>query len=258
MPDITYPYSFTSGDTTDAAKVAENLFYAEGPADASLEAINRLTRPNLATPMITREMVRPGAFFEGDTSGHTANRDYFKQAYPGGWDAETVTEAAAAAVPVAGLCKTRRFDNTNSLFAVSWGFGVIVDDGHTIGLGEYAFYGFSGATSGNHTSIHLFINGVRITRCNWFLRHSDTTMAQFDNTLAGISGTLSARAYAQDSRWEFGTFIIDANNLSQWFTGDTASLSPLLPGIHTAELRVASKKRMVRFKSSNISIFGMR
>lgn len=263
MPDITYPNTLTAGTTTDADKVAENLFYAEGPADASLEVINRLTKTNLATALITREMVRPGAFFEGATTGHTANRDFFKQMYPANWDADYVDDAAAVAAPVAGLCKSERFDNTNSLCCVSWGFGVIIDDGNLIGTGTndkaYGFKTTGGGTAGNKTSVHLFVNGVQITRCNWYLRQSDTTMAQFDKGFNRPDPEdIAPIAYHQDSRWEFGAFIIDAENVTTWFTGDTASLSPLLPGIHTAELRVASKKRMVRFKSSNISIFGMR
>lgn len=261
MPDITYPNTISAGATTNATALAENIFKAQSTQN-NLEVINRLDRTNLGTALITRQMVRPGAFFEGSSGGHTANRDFFKQAYPGGWGVTTITEAADAAVPVAGLCRSKRFDNTNALFNVSWGFGVIIDDGHTIGTGEYDFFGFGGpgasAGSGNHTSMHLFINGVRITRANWFLRHSDLTMAQFDLSLAGISAETPAKAYFQDSRWIAGSYTIDAVNASLWFTGDTAALSPLLPGVHTAELRVASKKRIVRFKSSNISILGMR
>jgi hypothetical protein len=206
-------------------------------------------------------MVRPGALFEGGSTGHTANRDYFKQMYPAGWDATDVPEAALAAVPVAGLCKTRRFDNESREFCADWSFGVIVDAGNQIGTNENAKeYGFFTPTTENrHTSIHLFINGVRINPANYFLNHSDTTLGQYE---AGFNrpgdDDIAPIAYHQDSRWIFGSWLIDEGNVGQWFSGDAAEFSPLLRGIHTAELRVASKKRIVRFKSSNISIMGMR
>ena len=265
MPDIIYAHSFVAGATTEAADVAENLFNMQGAGTNNLAIINgRLDQDNLAvvTPLITRQMVRPGAFFEGSSGGATANRDYFKQVYPAGWEATTVADAADAAVPVAGLCRTKRFNNTSALFCVSWGFSVIIDDGNEIGTNENDKpYGFdiSIPTAGGHTSMHLYINGVRINNCNWFLRHSDTTLGQFDKGFLGRNDkAICPVAFHQDSRYIFGSFIIDSTNDGNYFTGDTADLNPLLPGVHTVELRVASKKRIVRFKSSNITILGMR
>ena len=256
MPDITYPNTITADTTTSAADVAENLFKPKSTQD-NLEVINGLDEANLATsPKILREMVRPGQFVVGGTSGHTANRDYFKQAYPGGWTNTNMTQASAAAIPVAGLCHTRYIPFAASLFQVHWSFGIIVDDGNTFDdLTDWGiYYGYSGsfggtATAGHRTSVHLYVNDTRINTANYHIAHSERTLAQVDPT-NNVTTADTTKAFRQDSRWISGHFTFDSTNVS----GFPPGTSPLAAGFHTAEIRVASKKRIVRFKSSNISV----
>lgn len=258
MPDITYPNTIAADTTTSAADIAENLFKPKSTPD-NLEVVNRLDKTNFGAggQFVTRAMVRPGQFVTGGTSGHTANRDYFKDVYPSGWEWGTLSEAGPAAVAVAGLCKTHRVDFVPSLFHVSWGLSVIVDDGNVFEIlsDTFNYYGFPTAASNHGTSVHLYVNGVRINPANYYVGHSPRTLAQWDPTVPDIGlEANTSRAYRQDSRYLFGHFQFDTQNDS-WFT---AANTPLRKGIHTVEIRVASKRRLVRFKTTNISIVAMR
>lgn len=258
MPDITYPNTISASTATDAAALAENIFKPKYLPD-NLEVINRLDENNFAdSPPITRQMVRPGQYAVGGTSGHTANRDYFKQAYPGGWSVDNMAKAAKAAVPVAGIARTQFIPFVPTIFHVSWQFSLIVDDGQQYDeLADYGkFWGYTGATSGQKTSLHLYINGVRIDNANFFAAHSQRTLAEWDSTLS-VSSAVTAKAFRQDSRYFYGHLQIDAQNVSNYADFD-ATNTPLRKGDHTAEIRLASKKRLARFKTSNISILGMR
>lgn len=128
MPDITLPTTFVDATALDASGAQDNI-YDPNFTPTSFEVMNgRLDIDNMpASPNITHDMVRRGAFAVGGTSGHTANLDFFRDHYPGDFTANTYSEAEDQGRVVVA----RTFDVPYNCEAVylSWHVAIIVDAG---------------------------------------------------------------------------------------------------------------------------------
>lgn len=159
MPTITLPYGtggspgpFTDGSTSDAEKVAENL-YAPNTTPDSYDVINgQLTEPNRDSWDITTQHIQPGALGGGGSVGSTTSLDFFgtrSEGSPFGEWNNSGNDRDALYRTIPGAARTFYLDYSPGLAIVRWRMFISNSGVQTSGSRDW-------------TLVKLFVNGATI------------------------------------------------------------------------------------------------
>lgn len=107
MADISYPYSFASGDVTSAPKVTGNLFKAASP-DNTLDVLNGGLDGANVQPLVVRTQTQHGAFTVSGMVGGTVSLDYMRPFFRGVTDfaANGLNDPNTSFLEIPGLAAT--------------------------------------------------------------------------------------------------------------------------------------------------------
>lgn len=264
MPDIVFPNTFTDLDVTDPDSVSANI-YEPRSTPRTLEVINgRLSKANLiiGDPFaphddISRNEVRGGSFVHATPSrGATANRDYFKDFWPGDWDLDNENSCADRALAIIGASTSFHtpwgpLPKARGVY-ISWHISTVIDTRRP----TVVFDGFGKAF------LALFVNGVKVTGLSRRMSDGRHMMVQRTAATAPITpsgNNFNALAGYPDVRHWSGHWMVDSGNVgtgpgqTNFFDRD-----PRSKGFHNASIRIAHQNRHVRVRTSHITVFPIR
>tara|TARA_R110002020_G_scaffold21537_14_gene73112 strand:- start:313 stop:1071 length:759 start_codon:yes stop_codon:yes gene_type:complete len=252
MPDITVPNTFVSGSTSSAQEVAENIYEPTTPPNTLEVGNGRLDKDNLeaVSPLISHDMVRRSSFAAPRSSGSTANFDFFEEIFVGdGWSLDNFRTSFDRGIGVHGVSASIYTPWPATAVYIAWNIVAIIDDAveHPGGAVSITLP----APQGKHLLIPG-VNGVRLPALARRVKESTLTLVERPTP----SDEAMQDAVQPDQRLFSGHLMVDSVNLSE--LGLTGTKSPLAPGYHTFEVRLASKARHVRIKSCNVTSIPLR
>lgn len=254
MPAITFPHTFSPGPTS-ATDVADNLFEPRG-TPRTLDVINgQLDSGNLASSNISWRMVRPKTWHRMGTSGATISRDVFEGMYQGSWSVgDRLSDYTASpmvigyedmAIPVMGIGKTFDvpFADCSAVY-LSWQALLVVDEDLT-----------TEAENNNVTKsvCALYIDGYPVGAQSNYIKTGNRSMAK---RAAYNSPYNNSWGYPDLRAW-FGHMVVsDKHGAGAYIpVGEPQFLAK---GLHTADIRFATKARHVRFHSCRMTAIPLR
>ncbi len=123
MPDITLPYSFATGNVTDADKVAENI-YSPNTTPDSFDVINGfLDYNNTSAVKAGAEQIQRGALTRGAKVSRTLIQEFTRDCFSSG------TSTRKQSVPIPGCSKNFWTPYAGALLRVAWTINIRTFDG---------------------------------------------------------------------------------------------------------------------------------
>jgi hypothetical protein len=261
--DYTPKYTFTAGTTATALEVAENMFEPHTTPTSPSVFNGWLDEDNRESAWdVTWEMVRQGAFsrpgHSNGTHGLTANLDYFSDLYQGegvngDWRLSLIAEAEKRAVIIPGCARSFEVPWQRNASAIYLHFTVtlIGIDSDFTHPGEAPGVATSQPTG--ETLLIPFVNGAPL---RFWTRRVISSRLTLPDRLTTTAAFLQDFTQPEQRTYAFSC-MFNPRMLSDLadFSSDN---SPLVRGIHTADLRIAHVEDHFRVKTCHVTAIPIR
>lgn len=253
MADITISYTAADGSTLDSDLLSRAIYERKHEED-SLAAVNgRIELENLsgATPSVTAEVVRRGAYTEPRSASASLNADYFSDPMFLDIDLGTVADYAGRMVHVSGAGTAFRTKRTATALVVLWHISVIVSSDYETDATNTYTTG-SAASQEVGCRVALYLNGRRVAESDMRLKKGSTTVVDAgdpDDLYGLFNPTIP------DARYYSGLLVVDGTFISDMEgTAPDGWTNPLLAGFHNASLAIATDQDVARVRCRRMAV----